>query len=144
VTARARRRDLDALQEVLAAEHAVVYGYGVAGANLAGRERRRAGRDRDAHRARRDELSALVEERGARPVTSAATYALPSPVRTAQDARVLATLLEERLGAVWADAVLGLTADLRALAVDGLRDAAVRAAVWRGGSVPFPGLPERG
>lgn len=143
MTARVRRRELDALQEVLAAEHAVVYGYGVAGAHLSGRERRRAGRDRDAHRERRDGLPGLVEARGATPEAAAATYALPSPVRSAQDARVLATLLEERLGAVWADAVLGLTGDLRALAVDGLRDAAVRAAVWRGGSVPFPGLTER-
>jgi hypothetical protein len=56
---------------------------------------------------------------------------------------VLSTVLEERLAAVWADAVGVLTGTLRALAVGGLREAAVRAAGWRGGSVPFPGLPER-
>jgi hypothetical protein len=56
---------------------------------------------------------------------------------------VLATLLEERLAAVWADAVLALEGDLRDLGVAGLRDAAVAAALWRGGSVPFPGLAER-
>ena len=82
--------------------------------------------------------------RRASPEPSAATYALPSPVVTPEDARVLATLLEERLAAVWADAVVDLAGDLRSLAVDGLRDAAVRAAGWRGGSVPFPGLAERG
>ena len=71
------------------------------------------------------------------------TYTLPSAVTSADDAVVLATLLEERLAAVWADAVEATSGNLRALAIGGLRDAAVRAAVWRGGSVPFPGLPER-
>jgi hypothetical protein len=32
---------------------------------------------------------------------------------------------------------------MRAYAVGGLTDAALAAARWRGGSVPFPGLPER-
>jgi hypothetical protein len=76
-------------------------------------------------------------------VPAAATYELPLPVRSAEDARRLLTLLEERLAAVWADAVLRLRDDLRDLAVDGLRDAAVAAALWRGGSVAFPGLAER-
>lgn len=137
------RREIRVLQEVLAAEHAVVFGYGVAGARLGGAARRRAQRAFDAHRARRDELTRLVAERGGQPVPAAPTYALPAPVETADDAKVLATLLEERLAAVWADAVLRLEGDLRELAVDGLREAAVAAAVWRGGSVPFPGLAER-
>jgi hypothetical protein len=137
------RRETRALQEVLAAEHAVVFGYGVAGARLRGAARRRAQRAYDGHRARRDELARLVADRGAQPVAAAATYELPAPVATAGDARVLATLLEERLAAVWADAVLALEGDLRDLGVAGLRDAAVAAALWRGGSVPFPGLAER-
>jgi hypothetical protein len=137
------RRETATLQDVLAAEHAVVFGYGVAGARLRGAARRRAQRAYDGHRARRDELARLVADRGAQPVAAAATYELPAPVATAEDARVLATLLEERLAAVWADAVLALEGDLRDLGVAGLRDAAVAAALWRGGSVPFPGLAER-
>jgi hypothetical protein len=137
------RRETATLQDVLAAEHAVVFGYGVAGARLRGAARRRAQRAYDGHRARRDELARLVADRGAQPVAAAATYELPAPVATAGDARVLATLLEERLAAVWADAVLALEGDLRDLGVAGLRDAAVAAALWRGGSVPFPGLAER-
>ncbi|MGH8939294.1 MAG: ferritin-like domain-containing protein, partial [Actinomycetes bacterium] len=123
--------------------HAVVYGYGVAGAHLGGAARRRALRVWGRHRDQRDRLAGLVTERSGVPVASAATYALPAPVQTADDALVLATLLEERLAAVWADAVLALTGDLRGLATEGLRDAAVEAALWRGGSVPFPGLAER-
>lgn len=132
-----------ALQSVLAGEHAVIYGYGVAGARLRGNALRRAQAAYDAHRTSRDRLEHLLRELQAEPVAASATYALPRPVTSAEDADVLATLLEERLAAVWADAVVALSGDQRALASRGLRDAAVRAVEWRGGSVPFPGLPER-
>jgi hypothetical protein len=138
-----RRTTTTALQSVLAGEHATVYGYGVAGAQLTGIARRRALAAYDSHRRRRDELAALIVARGDQPVAAASSYTLPAAVTSADDAVVLTTLLEERLAAVWADAVGALTGSLRALAIDGLRDAAVRAAAWRGGSVPFPGLPER-
>jgi hypothetical protein len=64
-------------------------------------------------------------------------------VTSEHDAVVLATLLEERMAAIWADAVAELRGGLRTLAVRNLSDCAVRAALWRRGSVPFPGLPER-
>jgi hypothetical protein len=134
---------VDVLQDALAAEHAVVYGYGVAGARLAGRDRERALRAYDRHRAQRDELVRVVAGRGGDPVAPAAAYALPHPVEDARDALALVTLLEERLAAVWADAVLELTGDLQQRAAEGLREAAVAAALWRRGSVPFPGLAER-
>jgi hypothetical protein len=132
-----------ALQSLLAGEHATIYGYGVAGARLSGAARDRALSAYDSHRASRDELEALIRARHAQPVAAASSYALPSAVASPDDAIVLATLLEERLAAVWADAVAATAGELRALAIRGLRDAAVRAAQWRGGSVPFPGLPER-
>lgn len=132
-----------ALQPALAAEHAVVFGYGVAGARLNVADRERAGSERDRHRARRDELTELITGLGGSPAQTAAAYDLPFPVDSATAARALATLLEERLAAVWADAVLALGGELRTRAVAGLTEAAVAAATWRGGSVPFPGLPER-
>jgi hypothetical protein len=132
-----------ALQSVLAGEHATIYGYGVAGAQLTGTERSQALSDYNSHRARRDQLEALIRARGAQPVAAAASYDLPSPVTSADEAVALATQLEERLAAVWADAVAALSGNLRALAVRGLRDSAVSAARWRGRSVAFPGLPER-
>ena len=132
-----------ALQSVLAGEHATIYGYGVAGARLIGAERNRARSAYNSHRSRRDQLEALLRARGAQPVAAAPSYDLPSAVKSAHDAVVLTTVLEERLAAVWADAVAALSGDLRALAARGLRDAAVLAAQWRGGSVAFPGLPER-
>jgi hypothetical protein len=138
-----RRSDVVVLQRVLAAEHAVVYGYGVAGAHLRGGARRRADDGWTRHRAGRDALEGQLAELGAEPAAPAAAYALPAPVTSADDAVTLLTLLEERLAAVWADAVASLHGQPRLQAVDGLTAAAVAAARWRGGSVPFPGLPER-
>lgn len=138
-----RRTTTRALQAVLAAEHAVVYGYGDVGARLSGAGRQRAVAAYDGHRRARDGLLTLLSDRGVEPVAAAPAYALPHPVTSRPDAALLATLLEERLAAVYADAVVATTGGLRDLAIDGLRAAAVRAAEWRGGSVPFPGLPER-
>ena len=67
----------------------------------------------DAHRARRDQVAMLVE-------LGAETGAAAHPARHAaiegdQQGAVDITLLEERLAAVWADAVLRLGSDLRRL-----------------------------
>ena len=97
----------------------------------------------DEHRTRRDQLQQLIVERKATPVAASAAYRLPRPVETAADATSLATELEERLAAVWVDAVAELDDELRELAARVLQDVAVRAADWRGGSVPFPGLSEQ-
>jgi hypothetical protein len=130
-----------ALQTALAGEHAAIYGYGVVGSHLRGRARARAESAYDVHRVRRDQLQQLIVERRATPVAASAAYRLPRPVENAADATLLATELEERLAAVWLDAVGDLDGQLRELAARVLQDVAVRAAFWRGGSVPFPGLP---
>jgi hypothetical protein len=131
------------LQSALAGEHAAIYGYGVVGAHLRGAARARARAAYDEHRNRRDQLQQLLVERRATPVAASAAYRLPRPVTTAADATSLATELEERLAAVWVDAVADLRDELRELAAQVLQDVAVRAAEWRGGSVPFPGLSEQ-
>ncbi|MEV4741880.1 DUF4439 domain-containing protein [Streptomyces sp. NPDC049555] len=132
-----------AAQAALAAEHAAVYGYGVVGARI---EEERAGDAREAHeahRARRDALTRAVRGLGAEPVAAAAAYALPFAVPDGAAALRLAAELERRLTAVYADLVRAATGDLRGEAASGLREAAVRAARWDGGSVAFPGLTER-
>jgi hypothetical protein len=135
--------DVPALQTALAGEHAAIYGYGVVGSHLRGSARTRAQEAYDVHRARRDQLQQLIVERKATPVPASAAYRLPRPVLNAADATLLATELEERLAAVWVDAVGDLDGRLRELAGQVLQDVAVRAAGWRGGSVPFPGLSEQ-
>ena len=142
---------VEPLQAVLAAEHAVIYGYGVVGAHLRGADRRRAAAELARHRNQRDALAGQLLELGADPVQTAPAYQLPQPVNSSDRARDLAAVLESRLAAFWADAVLTLparqaagdTVRLRKQAVAGLRGAAVAAALWRGRSVPFPGLTER-
>ncbi|MGV9392308.1 ferritin-like domain-containing protein [Streptomyces olivaceus] len=136
-------RELDALQAALAAEHAAVYGYGVVGGRI-GEERRTEARTAyDAHRARRDSLVRAVRDRGGKPVAAAAGYALPFSVPDAAAAVRLAATLEDRVAGVYSDLVRAAEDGRRATAAEGLREAAVRAVRWRGGSVAFPGLAER-
>jgi Domain of unknown function (DUF4439) len=129
-----------ALQAALAAEHAAVFGYGVAGAHLTGARLAVARHDWVAHEVARDTLTAMLVSRGARPVPPAAAYALPFPVHTGGAAVALAALLEDRVAAAYLGLV-GLTEpSLRAFGARGLRSAALRAAGWRGQTVAFPGL----
>ncbi|MER7818079.1 DUF4439 domain-containing protein, partial [Streptomyces sp. NPDC096153] len=55
----------------------------------------------------------------------------------------LAALLEDRVAGVCSDLVRATGGPLRQDAAVALREAAVRAARWRGTGVAFPGLAER-
>lgn len=122
--------DVDLLSTLLEAVHATVYGYGVLGARLDEDARETALSAFDGARARRDQLSARLRERGATPPVSEPAYdvAVASPA----EALTLAVRLEEGLALRWRDLVAG-TDDpaLRTLGVAGLTEAAVRAARWR-------------
>ncbi|MEU3249584.1 ferritin-like domain-containing protein [Streptomyces sp. NPDC006997] len=136
-------RELTALQAALAAEHAAVYGYGVVGGRIGEDRRAEAQSAYDAHRARRDALTRDLRDLDAEPVAASAGYALPFPVPDAAAAVRLAVVLEERVAGVYSDLVRAAGGAQRAAAVAALREAAVRAVRWRGGSVAFPGLAER-
>ncbi|GHB77389.1 hypothetical protein GCM10010377_79640 [Streptomyces viridiviolaceus] len=139
----AENRELDALQAALAAEHAAVYGYGVVGGRIGEGRRAEARAAYDAHRARRDVLAREVRDLGGRPVAAAAGYALPFAVPDTGAAVRLAAELEDRVAGVYSDLVRAAGGERRASAAEALREAAVRAVRWRGGSVAFPGLAER-
>ena len=135
--------EVTALQRVLAAEHAAIYAYGVAGAFLPG-EMQRDARAADAgHLARRDRLALKLDDAGEIPAAPAPVYDLPGSVTDPATAQGLLAVVEERLCAVWADAVAVRDVGIRELAALAVQDTAVRAARWRGASVAFPGLPER-
>ncbi|MGW1200957.1 ferritin-like domain-containing protein [Streptomyces sp. NPDC002536] len=134
---------LEAAQAALAAEHAAVYGYGVVGSRVEESRAAEAREAYDAHRARRDAMDRAVRGLGGTPQAASAAYALPFPVQDAQEAVRLATGLESRVAGVYADLVRAADGSLRAEAAAALREAAVREARWRGGSVAFPGLAER-
>ncbi|MGV9879284.1 ferritin-like domain-containing protein [Streptomyces sp. NPDC003006] len=135
--------ELKAVQAALAAEHAAVYGYGVVGGRTGEKRRAEARTAYDAHRARRDELQRAVRDLGGEPQSADAAYALPFPVPDAAAAARLAAELEDRVAGVYSDLVRASSGSRRAGAARALREAAVRAARWRGGSVAFPGLAER-
>ncbi|MFE0100975.1 ferritin-like domain-containing protein [Streptomyces sp. NPDC059009] len=138
-----KKSELKAVQAALAAEHAAVYGYGVVGGRIGDGRRAEARTAYDAHRARRDELQRAVRDLGAEPDAASAAYALPFPVPDSAAAVRLAADLEDRVAGVYSDLVRAATGSRRADAAAALREAAVRAARWRGGSVAFPGLAER-
>jgi Domain of unknown function (DUF4439) len=135
-----------ALQAALAAEQAACYGYGVVGARLNASAAPSQGADTDwvAHQIARDKLTALISAAGATPTPAPVAYQLPIAVRTAEQARSLAVILEDNV----AQAYIGLVAlsdrSLRALGAHELTAAALRAAQWRRGTVAFPGLQADG
>ncbi|MCX3062867.1 ferritin-like domain-containing protein [Streptomyces beihaiensis] len=134
---------LAAAQAALRAEHAAVYGYGVVGGRVRQSRRGEAKAAYDAHRARRDALSRTVRDLGGTPAPSAGAYALPFPVPDSAAAARLAADIEDKVAGAYSDLVRAATGERRRGAADALREAAVRAVRWRGGSVAFPGLAER-
>lgn len=127
------------MQAALAAEHAVVWGYGVVGGKV-GEPLLPAVREADAvHRARRDLLLPAVRRLGADPVTTEPAYELPFPVTDQRTALRLAAHLEEGAARAWRYAVVATdAATIRRTALAALTDAAVRATGWR---LRVPGTP---
>jgi hypothetical protein len=133
--------DITALQNALAAEHAAVYGYGVAGALLSGADLVNAKTDWNAHRLARDNLAAMLTRLGATPVASRPAYDLPFAVSTPAAARRLAAGLENGVTRAYLAMVAVSDLDLRFFAAKAMQTAANRATAWRGSTVAFPGMP---
>jgi hypothetical protein len=135
---------LPALQAALAAEHAAVYGYGVAGAMLSGADRATALTDWRLHLQARDTLQAMISKLGATPVAASAAYQLPFTVDDARSARRLAAVLEEGVTQAYLGLVAVTDTTLRTFGALAMLQPANRAAAWRGGTVAFPGMPGTG
>jgi Domain of unknown function (DUF4439) len=129
-----------ALQSVLAAEQAAVYGYGVLGAYLSGTSQAFATADWLAHQEARDALEAMLRSRGAQPVPAAVAYELPVTVRTGNDAVSLAVMIEDRVTTAYLGLVVVPAPDVREFGAQQVQASAVRGAAWRGSTVAFPGL----
>ena len=133
--------EISALQAALAAEHAAVYGYGVAGALLAGAAQAQARADWTAHQVARDTLEAMLAKLGATPVAASPAYALPFPVTSASTAAKLAATLEEGVTRGYLGLVAVSNPTLRAFAAKAMQTSANRALAWSGSTVAFPGMP---
>ena len=131
---------ITALQALLAAENAAVYGYGLAGAQLSGSLLTTATQDWNLHRTGPATVSAMITARGGTPRPAAAAYRPPFAVTSASAARSLAGLLEDGLIRAYLGLVALDDATLRSFGAGEMQAAAIRAAYWRGGTTAFPGL----
>jgi len=158
-----------ALQRVLAAQHAAVYGYPVVGVTLRSAGQIRLARQLEArHRQTRDELMAQLATRRVAPVPAQPSYRAAQPLAGPADAQRWALELEEDCAGTYryllVAPVLAATmrtgtgpdgasapgaaeqASLRRQALAGLSTAASTATQWRSllspstPTTPFPGL----
>jgi Domain of unknown function (DUF4439) len=140
---------VDALQAALAAEHAAVWVYGLAGAFVLDELTSQLNEATVAHQARRDATERTLIDAGARPVPAEPGYLTPEPVTDAASALRLAITAETDAAAAWRSVVERSPAEpeLRGAALAALTQAAVRATRWRATAVappltvPFPGTP---
>ncbi len=132
---------VQALQAALAAEHAAVYGYGVAGALLSGADQAAALADWTSHQEARDTLQAMIVKLGSTPVPASAAYELPFTVHDTRSARRLAAALEDGVTQAYLGLVAVTDKTLRAFGALAMQPPADRAAAWRGSTVAFPGMP---
>ena len=131
------------LQGALAAEHAAVYGYGVAGSMLSGNAQAAARADWTAHQVARDRLERMLTALGAAPVAASPAYRLPFAVTSARSAARLAAYLEEGVTRGYLGVVAVSDPALRSFGATAMQAAAGRAVGWSGTTQAFPGMPGR-
>lgn len=137
---------ISALQGALAAEHAAVYGYGVAGAMLTGPVQDSTGLAQaracwTAHQVARDTLEAMLTRLGATPVAASPAYELPFAVTGPASAKELAAALEKGVTRAYLALVAVNDPALRTFGAKAMQISANRATAWSGITVAFPGMP---
>lgn len=140
--------EVAAAQDALAAEHAALWLAGVLGARTSATGTPAlfaAVEDAyEAHRARRDGLTAWLRDAGADPVAAAPTYRLPGEVTSPGAVRRLGRQLEQATAGWWSALVASSVGDLRRDAAAALADAARREVALGGRPTAFPGAGELG
>lgn len=139
---------IDALQDVLTAEHAALWCYSLAVAFLSPARAEQARTDAEEHRELRSKVAQTLTEFGQRPVSAQPAYATPQPVKDGVSAAALVVVAETDAMAAWRSVLERSTLpELRQVALDTLTDTTVRCARWRAvlGLTPtipvFPGRP---
>lgn len=135
--------EIVALQAVLEAEHAAVYGYGVVGGQVAASRRPVAAERLDWHALNRDAVAAQLSMASELAPPASPAYALPFDVDSDQAARALGAHLELAVAATYADLVAAAAAPRRSSASEAQAACAVAAQRWGTVVGAFPGLPER-
>ena len=134
---------LDALQRVLATEHAAVWVLGSVGAATSMSATpdlfERLSGAHESHRARRDLLAAALLAQGAEPVQSEAAYVVPEDLSSPAAAAEAAVRVERSSATAWAFLVASSTGATRRWAAQALTSVAVSAVGLGGDSEPLPG-----
>jgi hypothetical protein len=125
--------DIGGLQQALAAQNEVRWGYDVVGGQVSAAAQPLVRSAQARHVAIQSVLQAALYARHATPTPGAAGYSLPFPVSGQRAAFHLAATLEDRSGACW-HYLLELPGGraVRELAVTMLGNAATQATIWRG------------
>lgn len=135
----------DALQRVLADEHAAVYLLGALGAQTSQSRSPELYAAVSAayatHRARRDHLIATLADQGATPTPAAPAYRAPADLGTPEAVMAAARAVEESAAAAYASLVGSTAGDVRAWAIRALTDAAVRSLGFGATPATLPGIP---
>lgn len=133
----------DALQRVLAGEHAAVWALGTLGAATSMSATpalfTQVSEAWEGHRDRRDRLAELVRDLGEDPVGSQAAYAVPEPLATPDDVRRAAARVELVSAEAWSFLVASSTGGTRRWATRVLTELAVSAVLLGAGPSPLPG-----
>jgi len=137
---------VEALQTTLAGEHAAIYVYGALGAQTS-----QSGAPTlyaaitdayEAHRARRDQLVAILTDLDEEPAAAEPAYQLPADLGSTTAVTARALDLERSCASTYAYLVANSPAAERRLAVNLLVQTAVRELAFRGTPETFPGSDE--
>jgi hypothetical protein len=121
-----------AVADAIAAEHAIIYGYGFVSAHATPELNDLVSTSLAEHRERRDAAIAMLGARSVTAPLAAAGYQLPIPVDNPVDAANLAVRMETDDAVAWRAVVeQAKTSQDRAFGVTALTQCAVRAARWR-------------
>lgn len=135
---------VEALQEVLAAEHAAVWVLAFLGARVSASDQpdlaARLTASFEAHRVARDQVTDLLDDQGADPVAAEPDYALPSPAGSPAELEAAALQVEQRVTAAYAVGVRGTSEDARRWVLTGLQASAVRSLGFGAPPTDLPGL----
>jgi hypothetical protein len=138
-----------ALYDAIAAEHAIIYGYGLVSAHSAPDLNDLVSASLAEHRDRREAAMKLLSDRSVAAPLPAAGYQLPTHVDNPTDAENLAVRMEEDAAIAWRAVLEQATTEQdRAFAVTALTQSAVAAARWSQAlgvspiTVAFPGGSE--
>ncbi len=133
--------DLVAVGQLLDAEHAATYAYGLVTARIDAAGRAQAASSWTAHRHERDLLASLVDDQGYEAPASLPGYRVGLPPAAGSRATAFAAALETQLAAVAASATATPTPAGRRIAVAVLLAAVSRAASWGARTPALPGAP---